>query len=188
MHSIHNIIDSLNGSLGDLFKSKRFSGAKIHGTAVTVISSKGEKMPVIIDKNGEGHYVGIDDRYPVRLYHKQNSMSTRVDPKTGIGRGIGDIINTYSLSMIVFLNRKRACLMPDEFLLYIQSNFPDNLTIEPYSNIKILFTGAILNDMQVYNQEYLIPEKLLPEHNLFQINYTVETSFKKGCFNKCPED
>lgn len=188
MHSIHNIVESLNESLSELFGSKRFIGSKIHTVAVTVLTKNGEKMPVIIDKKGEGHYVGIDDRFPVRLYHKFNTMNTKVDQKTGMGRGIGDIINTYSLSMIVFLNRKRACLMPDEFLLLIQSNFPDFLKLEPYSSIKILFTNAILNDMQVYNQEYLIPEKLLPEHNLFQINYTVETSFRKGCFNKCPED
>jgi hypothetical protein len=91
--------------------------------------------------------------------------------------------------MYVFLNRKKSGLFADELFQLIQANFPEVLKIEPYKSIRTFFNSVVLNDTQVYSQEYTgTPVKLTPEYNLFQINYSVEVVFTKGCFNKCPED
>ncbi len=92
------------------------------------------------------------------------------------------------MSSIVFLNRRKVNLYADELFTVIQSQFPQSVVLEPYASITISFNNVILNDMQVYAQEYLSDTyRLTAEHNLFQINYTVEAAFSKDCFNTCPE-
>lgn len=179
MHSVHDIVCELNKSL-DLP-----GNGDIHGLGQTVLR-KNDKLPAIVKRSGEAVYVGIDDNYSIRLYHKINAMATRIVPKTGVGRSPGSIANSYSMLMIVFMNRRKVNLFADELVLLIQSQFPDSLTLEPYQSINIFFNSVILNDVQVYTQEYTTEEyRLAPEHNLFQINYTLEATFKKDCFITC---
>jgi hypothetical protein len=180
MHSIHDIVGKINESL-DLPQ------ADIHCIAQTVLR-KDEKLPAVIGKKGEGLYVGFDDKKGIILYHKLNAVTTSIKVKSGYGDSAGAIANSYAMSMIVFLNRKKVNLYADELFTTIQSQFPQNVTLTPYNTITISFNNVILNDLQVYAQEYLSETyRLTPEHNLFQINYTVETTFSKDCFNTCPE-
>lgn len=191
MLSIHNIIDEINTSLQamvdcDLAEQK----VGIHKVAITQQRNNNPKsdwLPATMDRQGEGGYVGIDDEYAVRLYHKINSISCTLSSK-GMGRSPGEQRNVYNISIIVFLNRKRSVYYPDEIVQLIQAWFPDSIKLEPYSSINIFFQNVILSDLQVYNQEYKTEVFLLkPEHNLFLINYQVETVFKKFCFKNCPE-
>lgn len=178
MHSVHDIVNELNKTLnlpGD---------SDIHGIGQTVLR-KNDKLPAIIKRNGEAVYVGIDDQFSIRIYHKVNSMDTVYKTK-GYGDSAGSITNTYLLSLVVFMNRKKIGQYADELVTLIQSQFPDTLKLEPYQSINIFFNSVILNDVQVYNQEYTTEEyRLAPEHNLFLINYKLEASFKKECFITC---
>lgn len=180
MHSIHDIVHILNRAINVPLSD-------VHGIAQTVLKGE-EKIPALVKKDGTGVYVGIDDQYGVRIYHKLNSLTTTVKAREGYGRSAGTQINTYSLSMIVFLNRKRVSMYPDELLALLQSQLPEAIKLEPYDHVRTWFNNIILNDLQVWNQEYLSDTyRLLPEYSLFQINYTVEVAFKKGCFNNCLE-
>lgn len=186
MPSIHDIVDQINHEISGLFTAEKLRNSELYGIAVTALKGS-EVLPVLMDKNGEGKDISIDDRFPVRVYHKLNSFQTREDTKSSMGRRGGDIVNTYGLSMVIFLNRKRACLLADELLLFIQANFPEYLGVKPYKTVRAAFRDALLNDQQVYRQEYQAERyPLLPEHNLFLINYQVETTHQKDCFIKCP--
>jgi hypothetical protein len=183
MHSIHDIVGKINESL-DLPQ------ADIHGIAQTVLRKNNrdqdEKLPVVIGKKGEGLYVGFDDKKGIILYHKLNSVTTSIKVKTGYGDSKGEIQNSYAMSLIVFLNRKKVNIYADELFATIQSQYLEKVTLTPYNSISISFNNVILNDMQVYAQEYLIDTyRLTAEHNLFQINYTVEAAFNRDCFNTC---
>lgn len=176
MHSIRDIISSLN-ELIELPK-----GSELFGVAELV--SRGEStLPEI-----NGKFVGIDDTYPVRIYHRVISMTSKVDPKGGYGNSAGDIINTYSVVMVVFLQHERSGKYPDELILHIQSNMPDMIRLIPYKNIRVIFTGAGLDSQSNWAQEYRTGDnyRLKSDQFLFKINYSIETTFSKGCFKECP--
>lgn len=128
MHSVRDIVLALNSSLTWLP-----SGGQANGIAELLLRDD-VTIPVINDQ-----YVGIDDIYPVRIYHRLNSMSSAIKAGTGAGRSVGDNVNTYQLSMVVFLDRPKSHMHPDEFLLFTQANTPERLTIEPYKSVVITF-------------------------------------------------
>lgn len=142
-------------------------------------------LPCTVDKSGEGVYIGMDNTIPVIIYHKINSISSVIKPK-GTGDALGDIVNTYSNTMIVYMSRKKTGLLPDQLILKIQASLPDFLQFKPYNNIVIRFLNVILNSNQVWASEYGGSKyRLTPESNLFAINYQIETTFAKKCFENC---
>jgi hypothetical protein len=163
-------------------RSISIDNATFFGIAQTVLRGQ-EKLPAVVYANGKADYVGIDDVDAVRAYHKLATLTVRPSPANNYGRGSG-FINAYSMQLIVFLNRNKKCMHADSLVQILQSQFPEQLKLKPYSGIQIFFNSVILNDLQVYNQEYLSEtNRLGPEHNLFQVNYTVEATFLKGCLN-----
>jgi hypothetical protein len=115
-------------------------------------------------------------------------MTSAIKAGTGIGRSLGDLANTYQLSMVVFLDRSKSSMYPDEFLLFAQANFPERLSLEPYKTVVPTFVSAALDSMQVYKQEYVASDtyRLKEDQFFFKINYSIETTFSKGCFKRCP--
>lgn len=176
MHSIRDIISSLN-ELIELPK-----GSEKNGVAELVPRDE-QTIPEL-----DGKFVGVDDKYPVRIYHRVLSMSSKVEPKGGYGNSAGDVVNTYSITMVVFLQHERAKLYPDELILFIQASLPDHLKLAPYKHIKITFTGANLDSQSNWTQEYRqgTDYRLKSDQFLFKMNYNIETTFSKGCFKECP--
>jgi hypothetical protein len=182
MPSVHNIALLLNESLNGLFSAKRLSGSALYGIAESV--NRNEHMLPEINSI----YVGVDDIHPAIIYHRLNDMRSSIKPNTGYGRDAGDYSNVYGLSMVVFLDRKKTGLYPDELLLLIQANFPERLALSPYKMIVVSFGSTLLNSSQVYSQEYAIDTyRLKADQYLFKINYTIEAVFSKNCFDKCPD-
>lgn len=181
-------IHEINASLKDLFKS--FKNAKVYGLAESVIRKQGSRedfLPCEIHKDGEANYIGIDDIYSVISYHKENSITVSIG-KNANGDGIGDTVNTYQNTLIVYLDSKKTKLQPSELFLYIQSAFPEQIILKPYKLIFVRFANVILNTQVVYSAEYKVDSKLSAHQHLFAINYNIESTHKKGCFDKCPEE
>lgn len=182
-------IHEINEGLKDLFKS--FKNAKVYGLAQSVIRKQGTRedlLPCVISKDGESTYIGIDDVYSIIAYHKTSSMSFKLVGSPS-GDSIGDIQNTYQNTLYVYLDTKKTKLLPEELILYIQANFPDWLIIKPYLTVRTSFTNVILNTQVVYASEYKVTDSKLSAHqHLFAINYNIESTHKKGCFDKCPEE
>jgi hypothetical protein len=177
MLSIRDIVTELNKSLTWLP-----AGSEANGIAELLLRDD-VTIPVINER-----YVGIDDIYPVRIYHRLNSMTSAIKAGTGTGRSVGDQTNTYQLSMVVFLDKPKSNMYPDEFLLFAQANFPERLTMGPYKSVIPTFASTVLDSMQVYKQEYVASDtyRLKEDQFFFKINYSIETTFSKGCFKKCP--
>lgn len=178
---ISHVIGEINKGLSKLFEN--VAGAKVYGLAQSMIKD-GKLIPCLVDNTGEGIYIGADNDRPVITYHKNNSITTTLDKTKAFGTSPGAIVNTYANTLIVYLNRKKLKLLPDELFLYIQSAFPDTLKKEPFT-ISVKITNVILSSTQVWASEYQREFTLPPEANLFALNYTIESSFKKGCFEKC---
>lgn len=186
--SVTVFINKINEQIKPLFD--KFTGSRIYGLAQGIISSKSDKpvlVPAIVDKNGEGTFAGIDDVSPFILYHKANLINASIQPNSGVGDSIGNLVYNYSNSMIIFLDRKKTKLLPDELVLFIQANLPETLKVDNYKSVNLRIQNIILNTQTVFASEYQnTMYSIKPEQNLFAINYTIESIFDKKCFAKCP--
>jgi hypothetical protein len=184
---LRKAISQINNSL-----SKVFNGMKVYGLAQTAYRKTGdqqERFPQVVDLEGEGKYVGIDDTDPIIIYHRNTGLTTGRTTRQGYGDGHSDLVNTYQMAMIVFQSQELTKMFPEELFLFLQANFPEEIRFNPYKTVFIRTTNVILNSQLVFAVEYAGTDFFLPaEKSLFQINYTIESTFKKDCFAKCPED
>lgn len=185
---ILEVIDRLNIGFKSLFE--KYPDAKFYGLTQPIARIDGDRtevFPGVITPNGEIQYVGIDDIYSAILYHKNISISSTLNRRSGFGDSMGNWTTVFNNSLIIYVNRKRICAMPDDLIFFIQSNFPDEIKIEPFKKIDILFQSVILNTAQVYENEYQdVQEKVLdPSKSMMAINYSIEATFSKNCFSEC---
>lgn len=185
---LRSLIDELNKTFSGVIP-----GLKAYGLARSIVRTVGselELLPGVANKDGEITYVGIDDIDPVIIYHRNSGIATaRLTNRQGYGDGYSDLVNTYQMAMIVFINHKMTRLYPEELFLFLQASMPDAAKSDPYKNITIRTINVILNSQLVFSAEYAGTAFKLPvEKSLFQINYVIESTFNKNCFAKCPED
>lgn len=186
--SLNKFIEVINEPL-----KKLISGIKVYGIAESIARTKGsvvEIIPGIVGNDGEIKYVGINDLDSVIIYHKANALGVKPSAvRKGYGDDPNNFVNAYAMSMIIYMDRSKTKLTPDQFFLFIQANLPFKIEQDPYALILIQINTVILNSQAVYDSEYKGTENKLPaNHSLMQINYTIESTFNQNCFEKCPED
>lgn len=127
-------------------------------------------------------YIGIDDTYPALLYHKQLSVSSTTVAGSGYGDELRDLQNTYQMAAILYFNENKCGQSADFIYTYIQAEITGILKTEGYKSVRVNVTSAILNDAQVWRQEYgESPYKLFGAQRLIQINYSIVIVFDKKC-------
>jgi len=169
--SIRNIITDLNTAMQEYFKS-----AVYYGVAQN-IEREGISKPVVNER-----VVSFDDSYGMIVYHKLGNIN--ITRKPGFGSS-EKTINTFAVSAVVFNNEKRTGLKTDEIAMVMQSV----LSLQNIASVRVLPGNVILNSQAIYQTEYRGSSYSLPEYTgLMQLNYTVEITFKSGCFDLCPED
>lgn len=180
MRSIRDIVQEINKVIEVTFRD-----AKTYGIARTAV--RGEELLPTIDEQ----YIGIDDTYALQVYHKlsQITMGTR-NGRAGYGDNTADPLNTYSMVMVVMSDEQRTKLMADQIALVIQSAIYNiSYSTDFFRSVDVSIRSVILNSEQVYQQEYRSDSYRLSEkQSLMQINYSVEITWKPGCFAVCPED
>lgn len=188
---LRDFVDKINVFFAEALKGA-IPDLKTFGIAQSIIRTAGseqEMLPGVVDKGtGEITYVGIDDTDAVRIYHRNPGLNvTRSATNRGVGDEYPDLVNTYQMAMIVFVDHKKAKMYPEELFLYLQANFPDALKSKPYKTITVNIGNIILNSQLVFRAEYAGAKFELPaDKSLFQVNYTIQTTFSKKCFEKCP--
>ncbi len=134
-------------------------------------------MPFIDDK-----YIGIDDTYEAQIYHKQLTVNSTTVRGSAYGDSEANLQNTYGMALIVFFNEKKCGIKADELYTYIQSIITGVLKTEGYKSLRINVLNAILNDGQVWTQEYgQTPFRLAGPQRLIQINYNIVAVFETNC-------
>lgn len=180
---VHNIITGINASLQILgLKNSMFYGVG------EVINEGAEKKPVLIDKSGNAKPLTVDDKYSIMVYHLLNNITTTKNPRLSYGDSTGEIKNTINGSLIIFSDIGKIKMTTDELFLFLQANWPETLTVTPYSGVKTLINNVILNSRQVWSSQYGIPYGLKLNQHLMQVNYSIESTHKQGCFVNCPEE
>jgi len=169
--SIRNIITEINAGFAGYLNN-----AVYYGVAQPV-EREGKSQPVVNERP-----VSFDDSYGIMIYHKLNSVN--ITRRAGMGRK-ENTVNTFAVSAIVFNNERKSVLKTDEIAMIMQSAI-EQLEI---TSVKILPVRAILNTQIIFGTEYRGHTYSLPEYaSLMQLDYTVEVTFKAGCFDLCPED
>lgn len=193
MPILNDIVQQINeGLTSTLFsQSKRFSGSKLYGICEQAVKTgrQKEEFPSIVDLAGDGKYVGIDDKQNLIIYHRKQNLSISDDT---VNKGYGDnpagSINTYSMVMVVYMNRKKLNMEADELVVYLQKHFPYTLENKNFTYLSASIDSVILNTQQVFRTEYTnVNYFMKPEHALIAISYTIEGKPNLACFNRCPE-
>lgn len=169
--SIRNTIAAINTSLTGVFKGTVFKGV------ATLVERDGKAQPVVNEIS-----VAFDDSYAMVGYHRLGDIG--IARRSGFGDK-EDTVNTFNVSLVIFNNEKITKLATDEVAMIIQSV----LALQNISSVRILPARVILNTQSIFATEYRGHDFPLSEYfTLLQINYTVEVTFKSGCFDLCPED
>lgn len=180
------VIKIINRELVDLFK---YPGVKIYGLAQSMVKETGdgtEIIPALVDREGEGKWVGVDDTAPLIAYHKVTGPMTSTR-KPGYGDS-DEIANLYSQALIVYFDRSRINLSPDQVQRFIQVRMPILIRSEKanFKSIRINVASVITNSQQVYQGEYQNGTFIDPGKSMLQINYQIESRFSKACLPNCP--
>jgi hypothetical protein len=182
---LNKFIQSVNGQIGKLVQ-----GAKMYGLAYNITREQGSETisfpgsPLFKD---ELLFAGLDDEHPVIIYHKCNRAASR-EVAGAYGDDRANIQNAYAMSMLVYIDSTKLKMQPDQFFVFIQTSTPERLIVPPYKQVLIKFTGVVLNSETVFASEYKgVNYPLTVDKHLIQIDYTIESTFKKNCFEKCPE-
>lgn len=175
MRSIHDIVCFINNQIAGLLP-----GLKAYGIAKLTKREK-ETLPA------EGEvYIGIDDTYKAQIYHKINGLNI-ARQTSGFGDNVKKIY-TYQMAMILFLNKVN--FNAEDIVAIFDANIPQQIKTDYTQRVNINFLSAVLNDEQIYSQEYKNSDtyRLGVGQRLIQINYTLEALYKPGCFDICPEE
>lgn len=155
---------------------KIIPGIKLYGIGKT--ATKDDKILPYVD----GQYIGIDDTYPAQGYHKELSVASTTVTGSGFGDEERNLQNTYQMALVMHFNEKKCGLTADKLYTFIQSTITGVLKAEGYKSIRVNVTSAILNDAQVWSQEYgNTPYKLSGPQRLIQVNYNIVIVFSPNC-------
>lgn len=148
--------------------------------AIAKTAAKDDKIMPYIDEK----YIGIDDTFKAQLYHKQLSVTSNNVLKTGFGDNETSLQNTYGMALIVYFNENKCGFNADQLYTYIQTVITGVLKSEGYKSTRVNVVSAILNDSQVWAQEYgQSPYRLSGSQRLIQINYNIVIVFDKQCIS-----
>jgi len=196
MANVKKIVQIINTQLNAAaFSDKRFQIAQLFDIAKSVPTKNKDKaleiLPCIIDDaTGEGKYLYPDDKHPVQVYHKMNSVSV-VPDKVQYGNRNDIIVRTASMSMIVFGMRTKLQLSDQDLELIISASLINKLSKAQLADLTlkdctIQHTATDFNSLGVYQKEYSTKEYYLkPTHLFFEMKYTIECKLDKSCINTC---
>lgn len=182
----HKIVNYINYYLLSSMTDIRFTGKKAFG--ITELYDKDEKTRLPAElRNNELQYVGIDNTFPVILYHRSNGTSTVIDKKNSYGDVNDNLIETSSMSLFVYAQNLKIKMSASEFKDFISNAFPDHIDKVSTTNIGIR-SGFIktlstnFNSGEIYKKEYPKTKRVLDANfYLMEIKYALEIRFKKGC-------
>ena len=173
MLSINDITGWVNGKVG-----KFMPDLKTYGIAKAAV--KGDNIAPYVDEK----YIGIDDTFKAQAYHKQLTISSTNVPSSGYGDNEQSLQNTFGMALIIYFNEEKCGFSADKLYTFIQSAITGRLKSEGFKSVRIGVSSAILNDAQVWAQEYGATQyKLAGPQRLIQVNYTIVMVYDKECIS-----
>jgi hypothetical protein len=181
-------IKILNKILEAAFIDKRFTGSlwvnEVVKTAVIQNTDEATKSAPVYFKDNEYKYIGIDDTFPLIVYHKH--VQSFFEEADGNERG-----ETNRMQMVVF-GRLDYLRLNNEVLgsLFVAA-FPSEIRKSAYNYLGISSLQPALIDGSTDTAAIVAREypgfdyQLGPEHGMLLFNYTLESDYNRNCFKAC---
>ena len=190
-------VDIINNALiATAFNYKQFKSALIENIAKSALRTDGDNQtvyPAVISISGVEKYLGIDDTYPMVVYHKiVNKRYEKRNNTTQYGAGFAKMFEITTMYMVVYASQAKISLTAEQLEALIVTNFPDRIpdadisTLTGVEMMNVNLISSELDGMTIFAQEYKNVEYPLGiEDILIRINYSTETAYKKDCLNIC---
>lgn len=149
-----------------------------------------ELIPTELDLSGEGKKLIPDDKNPIQIYHKVNSIAT-VPDKAQYGNSNDKIIRTAQMSMIVWAQSNKIKMMDNELDQLMLSVFPNKIATADLARLQlnactINYNSSDFNSMPIFAREYATKKYYLnPQHLFFEVKYSIECRLNKSCIKTC---
>lgn len=194
MSKINEIVNLVNAELeSTTLISKRFQKGNILGLAELVTKEEEEPttVPLILNNNGEGTEVMLDDNYPFQIYHRITDIA--VADNNGDDFGDGDTtVEVTTMKMVVFANRRIMEFQIDDLITAINVGFPLSLSKTSmttlgnwFSQVNFEVTSIEIDKQAVWNGEFNYSQPLPPYQQVFAVNYEVQSHIMAGCYDIC---
>jgi len=196
MPFLDHIVSAVNAQLATGL-SKCFSPEKIkvYGITESVLDSSAAqegarpiRYPIVVDNNGEGTMVAIDDRFDIILYHKLESITTTLDATKGFGDSLGNYFEQANFGMMVASFREKTGKTASWLESIVKDEMPQSFTLNNKATGKRLFKASLkplVSNFDKYvllQREYTEAAVAFPHIVFFEIKYRIESSYKAGCF------
>lgn len=177
-----------------LWGNVRFANGLIAGLAHKCIGSEqsnADKVFPVIYQNGEPFNIGLDDTYPIIVYHRQASPARYERTTSQFGDGDNTVRRVISMRMVVFGKRSVLDLTPEnlETMIILASPTnaePSDLVGTSIDNLSLEITGSDMDAQTVFGEEYSgIEYPISPDEFLFKIEYNLGMEFRKDCIDPC---
>lgn len=163
---------------------ERFAGSRYFTLAYPTVREE-QTFPTIIKGNEAEQYIGIDDAFPLTIYHRLLSKPYQQN---------GDYPNTYvaNCQLMMVVHAKGVSMDTEQLESLLLSRFPNSLNqseltgLEGIHGCKFVHQGSDFQPIELFNKEYKNVEyRLSAEHSYFAMRYSAQISFDKSCLNIC---
>ena len=189
MSKIADIVTLINSNFeSTTLSSKRFQRGDLKGLA-ELVKREGGTIPLILDNNGEGTEVELNDSFPFQIYHR----ITGIEPSEADEYGDGiQIKETTTLKLVCFANRQIMQFELDDLITAINVGFLSHLSNAQtatlgnwFSNIDIDVTQINIDKSDVWSGEFGSEGNLPPNYQCFSVDYNVLSDINTECFALC---
>lgn len=198
MPRIDQICQIINTSLKqNVLNTSRFQGGRYYSVAdliKTVDKDKNNETwyPALIDDQGEGQSVVVNDNYPLQIYHRILNLNNELIDIENFGDENQKLKETAQMTMIIISDRNIIQMRGEDLIALIAVNIPgklqkSDLQFLNLNSVDMFANGeAIIDNEIVYKREYNTGEYLLKSNSvMYSLAYTIISIFDKKCFPNC---
>jgi len=150
-------------------------------------------QPCVINLDGEGTPVIYDDSYNLSIYHRIFQEPVQAVQGMSFGNKAQDWVRTSTdMEMVVWAHRTKVKMNPRILAGQLFAMIPGTqITVTDTSNNKVgtavlLVNNTNFDSLSIFGRDYRGSEYFVGEQlMLFGIRYTIESTFRKECFNTC---
>jgi len=194
MPYLNEIVDIVNTTLAT-GKLKTYN-RKLFGVSELLprnFNNAQDTIPALVTNFGSTMFSGFDDKFDIVIYHR--CLSTSIEEGAVLfGDGLNTAREVAEMRMLVFGNRKKLSLQPQQLSFLLSSGVQQQLAYSQISSYAGLF-GCIIeanttnyDGVGIFTSEYKLAASrypVHPEHIYLALDYTITTDYDITCINDC---
>lgn len=191
MQYLKQIVNAINTNIATVFTDVRFGGSEYNGICI-LANNDGKLMPLSCDNYDDEKWVGPDDTFPIRIYHRTLAIGYVDEPTKSYGNdGNTSKRETAQMTLVAYANRNAVRMTPEELEGAIMSGIPSAISNATAAQLKlksctIIPVACSVDPVAVYLAETKAAMYDLPPNTLLiRINYNIVSTYKTACFNLC---